>query len=143
MTREKDKFEDMEFHQAKVKIAERFTKVLTDLQKTVAKNGFAVQAVQRFRSCLEPTGPHDVAWLPIFSASRVSRTPQKINCVLSLISHTVMQCWWFYDGKEGGNLVIDINEHLAELENYVTKGLKSFTVKKSEQPFGYYLEEIQ
>lgn len=134
-------FGDIEHHQAKMQIKERFNKVLTDLQKTVEQNGYAVQTVQRFRGCLENPENSDVSRLPFYSDMPFAMSRNKIKCVLSLVSFAIQRYWQFCTGNQ---LVKDsLDVYLNWLENIIVKGLKAFKIRKSKSPRGYYLEEIK
>lgn len=132
-------FGNIEFFQAKKEIKERFNGILTKLQKTVERNGHAVQTVQRFRGCLENPEQSDVSRLPFYSDVPFSRVHHKISCVLCVLSHTIQLYWSFCTGNQGVRKIIAAS--LCDLENYTIKGLKAYrTVKHS---LGYYLEEIK
>lgn len=134
-----DSFGDVEHYQAKKEIKERFNKILTDLQKTVERNGYAVQTVQRFRECLENPENNDISRLPFYSETPFSSKRNRIQCILCWISCTIQMYWNFCNGDD--KPVELINRSLSELEHYIKKGLKAFrTVHKPE---GYYLVEIK
>lgn len=141
MAGKKKSLGDPEFYQAKVKIKKRFNKILTDLQKTVERNGYAVQIVQRFRGCLENPENSDISRLPFYSDKPTSLKRNKINCILCVISCTMQMYWHFCNGdKEPEEL---INKSLYVLENYVTQGLKSFKAIRYTGSLGYFLKEIK
>lgn len=137
--RKDQNFEDPEFYQAKQQIKERFNKILTDLQQTVERNGYAVVTIQRFRGCLENPENSDVSRLPFYSITPFSKKRNRIQCILSLISCTVQMYWNFCNGDQVVEALLIPS--LDRLENYAAKGLKAFgTVLKPE---GYFLEEIE
>ena len=132
---------DAEFYQAKQEIKNRFHKVLTDLQKTVERNGYAVQAVQRFRGCLENPENNDVSRLPVYAPLPYSLKRNKIRCILSIISYTIQRYWDFYNGnREMYGLV---NNKLIDLKNIAKKELKAFKIMQCVVPGEYYLKEIK
>ncbi len=132
----------IEHYQAKKQIKERFNKVLTDLQKTVEQNGYAVQTVQRFRGCLENPKNNDVSRLPFYSPGPLSATRQRIRCVLCVISYIMQSYWAFCTGNKEARKIIAAG--LSDLENYAEKGLKAFKINESTDLVrGYWLGEIK
>ncbi len=135
-------FGNVEHYQAVKAIKERFNKVLTDLQKTVKQNGYAVQTVQRFRGCLENPANNDVFRLPFYSSTLLSATRHKIRCILCVISFIMQSYWEFCTGDKEARKIIAAG--LSDLENYAEKGLKAFKINESTDLVrGYWLGEIK
>lgn len=133
-------FGDIEFYQTKKEIKERFEKILTNLRKTVEKNGNAVQIIERFRGCLENPENNDITRLPFYSFNSISRKRKKIHCVLCLTGYTIQIYWSFCVGNK---LVKNtIGAGLNKLENYAIKGLDAFKIIGTKYPNGYSLKEI-
>lgn len=133
-------FGDVEFYQARKQIKKRFNKILTDLQKTVERNGYAVQTVQRFRGCLNNSENIDFTRLPFYSKTYTSIKYDKISCVLCLISLTI-QLYWRFCNENTECLHAWIDRHLGELESIAAKGLKAFKIGNHLKSKRYYLEE--
>lgn len=136
--RKDQNFEDPEFYQAKKQIKERFNKILTDLQQTVERNGYAVVTVQRFRGCLENS---DVSRLPFYSNSAFSKKRNKIMCVLSVVSYAIQLYWKFCAGNNDAKVLI--NSYLNDLEIIIENGLKHFKATQVKGFSGYFLKEIE
>jgi len=134
-------FSDINHYQAKTQIKERFNKILTDLQKTVEQNGYAVQAVQRFRGCLENPENSDVSRLPVFAPVPACPKPNKILCVLHLISYTVQLYWAFC--ASGQKHRESLTGYLTSLEIIVEKTLKHLKVVEVPSSLGYRLKGIE
>lgn len=139
----KDDAKNIELLLAKKEIKKRFEKILTDLRKTVERNGYAVQTIERFRGCLNinvtKLADGEVVRLPFFSVTLFSRQRNKINCILCLVSYTIQKYWEFCVGDQEQRYVI--NSYLCDLENYAAKGLAAFKIVGTRYPDGYYLEE--
>ena len=144
MPAKKDMFGDIEFYQAKKKAKERLDRILTDLQKTVERNSYAVQTAQRFRGCLENPHLGDVTRLPVYSSTTYSRKRNRVQAILYTISCAVQIYWKFCNADSVNQEVKEqLDDFLSMLENYAEKGLKSFKIVESEFPKGYYLEEVK
>lgn len=136
-------FGDTGHYQAIQKIKERFNKLLTDLQKTVERSPQAVQTVQRFRGCIEVTGlvDQDASRLPFYSQGVYSPKPNKIGCVLCLLSYTVQLYWRFCAGNK--LLQSTVEDNLHDLEQIAIKRLEAFKISKSAHFGAYFLKEIK
>lgn len=135
----KDDIKNIDLLVAKQKLHGLLTAILTDLQKVVEKNGYAVQTIQRFRGCLS-IKQFDVSQLPFYSPTPFSHEATKISCVLCFVSCTIqMYHTWCSGDKEVQELLFNSVEHLG---NIVVKGLDAFKIVGSKYPTGFYLEEI-
>ncbi len=124
---------------ARKEIKVQFEKILTDLRKTVERNGYAVQTIERFRGCLENPENSNVSRLPLYSPTSFSPKHNKINCVLCVIGFTVSIYWDFCNGHK--ELETKITKNLSKLERIAEKGLGVFRIAGEKYPDGYYLVE--
>ncbi len=138
----KHNFGDTEHYRAKKEIKERFNKLLTDLQKTVERNGYAAQTVRRFRGCLEVREEQDVSSLPFYARSVFSPKRSKVSCVLHFLSSTVQTYWKFCTTDYNTDLYQRLNAGISSLENIASKGLAKFKLAQVRGYNHYYLEEV-
>ncbi len=126
---------------ARKEIKKRFSAVLTDLRKTIERNGYAVQTIERFRGCLENPGGSEVSRLPLFSPTSFSlKHHHKIYCILCVISYGMQLYWALCAGDK--KVIESLPGILDQLENYAAKGLAAFKIAGTRYPDGYYLVEI-
>lgn len=137
----KDDIKNIDLLVAKKEIKKRFEKILTDLRKTVERNGYAIQTVERFRGCLENPENNSVDQLPFYSDTVFSHKRSKTSCILCMVSCIVQLYWEFCTGNQEQRKIIDAC--LDSLERYAAKGLAAFKIAGTRYPHGFYLEEIK
>lgn len=137
----KDDIKNIDLLVAKKEIKERFEKILTDLRKTVERNGHAVQTIERFRGCLENPENSSVSRLPFYAPTSFSHKHSKIDCVLCVISWAIQEYYSFCAGNRNVEKLLIAS--LDKLENYTVKGLILFKIAGTKYPHGFYLVEIK
>ncbi len=138
MIKRTKQFGDIELYQMVKRTRTRFSKILTDMQKTVKVSGTAVQMCQKFRECLKPTEEIDESRLPLYSRRCVSLKKNKLHTIMCVISHTIQLYWELAQGHK--DRIEEIESFFIVLEGYTKHGLRAYKLSGSIST-GYYLEK--
>ena len=120
---------------------QRFDKILLDIQvlPEIRHDPFVLKQCRDFRYCLKPLKCSSVADLPYYAPRPETWSPDKILCVLSVISCAVQSLWELYAGNKF--LVSEINTFLDRLEGYIQDGLDAYEVVGEKYDPGFWLEK--
>lgn len=133
----KKQIRNVEFLIAKQKFTKHFTQLFIDLQD-FSISGHFKQTIQRFRSCLQLNEALNESRLPFFSDTITSHKPDKDQCVLCELSHTIRTYWAFCN--DNLHLENTVSMCLDILEEYAKNGPKAYKIVGKFPKF--YLEKI-